>query len=118
MPLAAAVLSLAAFTFLTDMRERYLFPVFPFLLLAAAGWPENPPRPTLLWLYLLLTATWLFNLVTIASFAPAWWTNLVAWQPPYPAHIAVLKGASVLVAAFHTLIFIWLVQYLIGRDRQ
>jgi Gpi18-like mannosyltransferase len=109
LPIAAVFLSLAAFLFLTDMRERYLFPVLPLLL-----WSANQQR-RLLWLYLILTITWLFNLVTIASFAPEFWTNLVAWERPYPTHIAILKGIASVVSAIHLLIFGWLSWFLVRK---
>jgi len=99
---AAVVLSLAAFLFRPDMRERYLFPVLPLLL-----WAANQRR-SLLWLYLLLSATWLFNLVTIASFALAVWTNLIAWERPYPALINILKTVASFVSAIHLAIFVYL----------
>lgn len=109
LPITAVILSLAAFLFLPDMRERYLFPILPLLL-----WAVSQQR-TLLWLYLILTATWLFNLVTIASFAPQWWINLVAWQPPYPAHIGRLKDIAWLVSAVHLMTLFWLVWFLAKR---
>jgi hypothetical protein len=99
LPAAAAVLSMASFLFLPDIRERYLFPVLPLLL-----WAANY-RPGLLRLYVLLTVSWLFNLVTIASFAPQWWTNLVAWERPYPLRISLLKTAAWVVSAVHLAVF-------------
>lgn len=99
LPVAAVLISLAAFLFLPEMRERYLFPILPLLLWAAGQ------RRRLLWLYLILTATWFFNLVTIASFAPDLWTNLVAWQPPYPSRIRLLKDVAWIVSGVHLIIF-------------
>jgi Gpi18-like mannosyltransferase len=107
LPIAAVVLTLTAFLFLTDIRERYLFPVLPLLL-----WGAGQQR-RLLWFYLILTATWLFNLVTIASFAPELWTNLVAWPRPYPTHIALLKTIAWVVSAVHLAIYFWLASFLI-----
>ncbi|MFZ0546300.1 MAG: hypothetical protein WAM60_12725 [Candidatus Promineifilaceae bacterium] len=110
LPVTAVVLTLAAFLFLTDIHERYLFPVLPLLLWAASQ------RRRLLWLYLILTVTWFFNLVTIASFAPDLWTNLVAWKRPYPLHIELLKDAAWVVSAVHLTIFIWLSHFLIAKS--
>lgn len=107
LPITAVVLTLITFLFLTDIRERYLFPVLPLLL-----WGAGRERRHL-WFYLLLTVTWLFNLVTIASFAPELWTNLVAWQRPYPTSIAVLKTIAWIVSAVHLVIYLGLFSFLI-----
>jgi len=60
------------------------------------------------WIYSILTATFLFNLVTIASFNPAWWTNLVAAPADTPL-VVVLKGLSLVAALINTLVLAWLV---------
>jgi len=131
---AAAVLSLGLFMLLTQMHERYMFPVLAFLLLAAGsqvcpsldgveirfpGVPGFPGRwftrkTGLWWAYGVLSLTFLYNLVTIASPVPALWTNLVAPQPDSSLVLA-LRGIAVLVAAANTATLVGLIAWLAGR---
>lgn len=106
--LPAILLSMAPYMLLPGMHERYLLPALPLVLLAAAGWGGEQTHHRLWWVYGLLTLTFYFNLVTVASFAPQWWTNIAAQHPPYPLFIAILKGGALMVSAVHVLIFGWL----------
>lgn len=122
---AAALLSLGLFMLLTQIRERYLFPALPFLLLGASGEETGPSlrehsggrsgrRTGLLWAYGILSLTFFYNLVTIASPVPALWTNLVAPQPDSGLVLA-LRGIAVLVAAANTATLVGLIAWLAGR---
>jgi hypothetical protein len=113
----AALFSMASFMLLPHMRERYLLPALFFVLSGAAGEEEPRLRPKLWCIYGLLTATLLFNLVTISSFAPTLWLNLVVQQPPYAPHIAALKGLSLLAAAVNVGVMVWLT-LLLWRGRE
>ncbi|MCI0394223.1 MAG: hypothetical protein L0332_11825 [Chloroflexi bacterium] len=116
---ATALLALGMFLLLSGVRERYLLPVLPFLLLAAAGW-ERPAAGGRRygWAYVALSLTFFFNLATVASFAPALWTNLVVWQPPYPTLIAILKVFSFLAAAIHVVVLAWLMARWMGEQTE
>lgn len=114
----AALLNLGMFVLLTQGHERYMLSTLPFVLLAAAGWDGRPegslaPRPIglgnpgLWWAYGALSLTFLFNLVTIASFAPTLWINLVVPQPA-TLLVRVLKGLSLVAAAANTVALAWL----------
>lgn len=96
--LPAAALILGLFLFLPYVRERYLFPVLAFLLLAVAT------RPRLWGAYALLSATGLFNLLTVAS---PFGFNLIAATADTPP-IVLLKGLSLLAAAINLGVLGWL----------
>ncbi|MEP7198708.1 MAG: hypothetical protein ABI874_02715 [Chloroflexota bacterium] len=117
---AAALLNMGLFMFLTEVHERYLFPTIAFALLAAVGWDE-PHANTLQrarWLmFALLTLTFLFNLMSIASPAPSLWTNVVATQPPYTTLILILKGLALVVAAINCVVFVGLMVELMRADQ-
>lgn len=101
--LAAALLSLAVYLFLTEAHERFLFPALGFLLLAAADRAGSSRR--LWYAYALLSLTFLFNLISVASFAPELWTNIIAVQPPYSGLIATLKTLALGAAATNLAVF-------------
>jgi hypothetical protein len=98
------------------MRERYLLPALFVVLSGAAGEEEPRLRPKLWCIYGLLTATLLFNLVTISSFAPTLWLNLIVQHSPYAPHIAALKGLSLLAAAINVTVMVWLTLLLQARS--
>jgi|SRR5688572_15564119 len=106
--LAATLLAIAPFVLLPNIHERYLFPALPLLLLCAAISDQPIVRRQLWCCYGLLTFTFCYNIVTVASFAPRLWTNLVALAPPYSAHIAVLKVLALIVAAINVAVLLWL----------
>lgn len=66
------------------------------------------------WAYGVLSLTFLYNLVTIASPVSALWTNLVAPQPDSGLVLA-LRGIAVLVAAANTATLVGLIAWLAGR---
>jgi hypothetical protein len=114
--LAAAVLSLAMYVLLAQVRERYLFPVPALLLLAAAQHTPAPaartrPRlrmPGLWWAYGLLSLTFLFNLLTIAPFTTALGQNLIV-TPAGTPFLVFRQAVALLVAAVHLGILLALV---------
>lgn len=108
--LPSALTAMSLFMLLTNVHERYLFPTLAFLLLAASGSPEFDAiirRRTVLWVYGLLSATFLFNLITIAPFTPLLGTNLVAASVD-STRTLILKGVSLLAAALNTGVSVWL----------
>ncbi|MBI3732987.1 MAG: hypothetical protein HY259_05955, partial [Chloroflexi bacterium] len=121
--MAAAVLSLGMFMLLTQMHERYLFPVIPLLLLSAveqdaesdAAWGAQKPWP-IAWVYLVLSLTFFFNLISTASFVPSLWISIVVPQPLSPL-VVVLKALSFVAAIVNVLVFGWLVRDAIARER-
>lgn len=99
--LAAAALALGMFMLLTQIHERYLFPA---LALVALAWIMVPR----LWLlYLILTVTCFFNLITIAPFTDLLGTNLVAAEPT-TITVMLLKRLAVLVAAVNVGALVWI----------
>ena len=119
--LAGAVLCLAMYVLLAQVRERYLFPVPALLLLAAAqrapgleqpmraGGPSRRLRmPGLWWAYGLISLTFLFNLVTIAPFTTALGQNLIVTPADTP-FLAFRRDVALLVAALNLAILIALV---------
>jgi Gpi18-like mannosyltransferase len=84
---AGAVLALAFFTLTTQMHQRYIVFVYPFLILAAAA------SPRLLWPYLALLVTGTLNIFGTLPFLPALeaWIA-VSWLPTLCAlaHLALL----------------------------
>jgi hypothetical protein len=118
--LAAAVLCLAMYVLLAQVRERYLFPVPALLLLAAADRPPAPERaatagtrprlrmPGLWWAYGLLSLTFLFNLITIAPFTTALGENPIV-TPAGTPFLAFRQAVALLVAAVHVGILMALV---------
>lgn len=110
----AAVLSLGIFTLSTQMHERHMFPALPFVLLAAArcidrssagpdriGTWSQTSAPW--WDYGLLSATFFFNLYTIAPVAPALYGNLVAATADTPL-LKTLKVLSLVAAGLNTIV--------------
>ena len=114
--LPAALLGLGLFMLLTEIHERYLFPVLPFLLLAAIrgegqagrGWNRG-----LVLVYGLLSLTFLFNLVTIAPPPGTLGINLVE-AGAETGFLAALKGLALVTAGVHLGVMLWLV-WLIAR---
>jgi Gpi18-like mannosyltransferase len=119
--LAAAVLCLAMYVLLAQVRERYLFPVPALLLLAAAQRAPSPAAatreggrgrrrrmPGLWWAYGLISLTFLFNLVTIAPFTTALGPNLIVTPADTP-FLAFRWEVALLVAALNLCILIALV---------
>jgi hypothetical protein len=100
------------------MHERYLFPALPLLLLCAETSDHPVVRRQLWCCYGLLTFTFCYNIVTVASFAPRLWTNLLALSPPYPAHIAVLKVVALMVAALNVAVLLWLGRVFLLHSRR
>ena len=114
--LAAGALTLGMFMLLTQMHERHMLPALPFVLLAAAGYSHrrldvhrrsvalllSPPG---WWDYAVLSLTFFFNVVTIASFAPAFVTNLVA-ADAVSTRVQLLKGAALVAAALNTIVLV------------
>ena len=72
--------------------------------------PGGPPL-TYREIGIVLSVTFLFNLVTIAPFTPTLGTNLVAAQPD-SARVIVLKGISLLTAVVNIVVLTGLVAYL------
>lgn len=112
---AAAALALGMFTLLTQMHERHMFPALPFLLLAAASHPLRPKgarrglsalwRPEIGWWdYGILSFTFFFNLVTIASFMPSVVTNLIAAEDAVSLRLQVFRAVSLVVAALNLVV--------------
>lgn len=116
----AAVLSMGLFMLLTEIHERYMFPVLAFLLMSTAehqftGLEAISWRRHLRWVYGVLSLTFLFNLVTIAVPTPILGTSLVTIQPPYTVGESVLKGLALLAAVVNMLALAWLILNLV-RD--
>ena len=111
--LAAVLLNFGMFMMLPQMYERYMFATIVFLLLSAASWSyprtDAPAgrRPGLWWVYGVLSATFLINLIISSRFAPVPQTNrLTIWQPTLTN--AVLQGSALLAALTNTVVFCWL----------
>ncbi len=108
--LPAALLGMGLFMLLTEIHERYLFPVLVFLLLAAIrgegqaarGWNRR-----LVLVYGLLSVTFLFNLVTIAPPPGTLGINLVEVGAE-TGFVAALKGLALVVAGVHLGVMLWL----------
>jgi Gpi18-like mannosyltransferase len=100
--LTAAALVLGLYMLLTQMHERYMFPVLAMLALASVSQPR-------LWLlYAVLSLSFFFNLVTIAPFTPLLGDNLVATQVPSPTGV-FLKTVALVCAAINVLALIAIV---------
>lgn len=92
--LPAAALSLGLFMLPTQIHERFMFPVLALLAVASATAPR-------LWLaYGVLSATFFFNLITVAPFTDLLGTNLVAADAS-SINIVILKFLSILTAAIN-----------------
>lgn len=113
--LAAAASSTSLFLFLPAAHERFLFPSLAFVLLAAVR--REHSAYVLRSVYALLSFNLLFNLMTITSFAPTLWTNLVAMQPPHSGLILTLKALALAVAAANILVFGLFVRALLQPNR-
>ncbi len=111
--LAAGVLCLGYFMLLPQVHERYLFPALPFLLLAAAQSDGSAGQRGLWWAFAALSATFLFNLVTIASPLPSLWVNLIAPQPATPL-VEALRALTLVAAAVNLAVLVGLVVALAG----
>jgi Gpi18-like mannosyltransferase len=106
--LSAALYCLAFFVLMVGVRERYLFPVQALLLLAQAEAGESETDRRNLWiLYVVLSVTSLFNLVTVASFNHQWWINILAAQPETP-FVRALRIIGLAAAAVNTIVTVWL----------
>lgn len=117
----AGLLFLGMATLLAGVHERWFLAAVPLLLLAATGWPRSSIVPAYGVAYVILSATFFFNLLMVASPAPDLWTNLFAWRPPYPPLIALLKQLSFVAAAANVAVLAWIsIRWLIrpepGRD--
>ncbi len=99
--LGAAALSLGLFVLPTQIHERYMFSTLA-LLLVAMGLDSR------LWIaFAILSATFFFNLITIAPFTPRLGINLVAVEPT-TIKIIVLKIFSLIAAALNLIILLWM----------
>jgi hypothetical protein len=94
--LAAACLALGLFVVATRMHERHGFAVLPLLLLAAAD-ERGSARTWLLGAYAVVSATFAFNLVTIAPFTDALGINLIV--APESPRTAFLRAIALLASA-------------------
>ena len=110
--LPAVLLALAPFVLLPDMHERYLLPALPLLLWCVSSSHDATVRRQLWWCYGLLTVTFFYNVVTVGSFAPQLWGNLIALSPPYARHIVLLKAIAVAAAAINVAVLVWLTRLL------
>ncbi len=93
---SAAVFCLGLFLLLTDVHERYWFPTLALMLLAAVL-DEDVDRLGRLFMWLSLT--FLFNLVTISPFTALFGTNLIVESIDSPLILAlkILSPAAVLI---------------------
>ena len=108
--LAAAALSLGVFMLLSEVHERYMFPALAFLLMASV-------QSKRMWLaYGVLSATFLFNLVTVSPFTSLLGTNLVATEPA-TFEDRVLKVLALLCAAVNLGALVWLTSMLGTRPQ-
>jgi Gpi18-like mannosyltransferase len=80
---ASAALALAFFALTTQMHQRYIIFVYPFLLLAAAA------SPRLRWPYLLLALSGTLNIFGTLAFLPPLDTRIAA--SPLPALCALVN---------------------------
>jgi hypothetical protein len=104
--LPAAVLALGLFVLLTEVHERFMFPILALLLLAAGH--AHAARPARLgWVYAALSLTFAFNLVSIAPFSPLPAMNLVAAQGDSPGLFA-LRALALGCAALNVALLAWL----------
>jgi len=88
--LPAAICTLAAFGWLTDVHERYLLAVIPFLALIAGGWEAGRvDRPALV-AFVVINATQTLNLIAVGSFAPSLWVNIFAAVPNGPLAMPIV----------------------------
>lgn len=99
--LASATLALGLFLLLTQIHERYLFPTLALVALAAITVPR------LRVLYVIVTLTFFFNLVTIAPFADWLGTNLVVVEPTTMNEL-LLKRIAIIAAAINVGALLWL----------
>jgi dolichyl-phosphate-mannose-protein mannosyltransferase len=113
--LMGAVLALAFFLFMPDMRERYLFPLPALFMLMLADSAQPFDAHWKFWaIYTGLSLAWLFNLVMIASAAPGLWVNLVVPQPETPG-LPALRVGALLAAGLMLASFVWLARRLAWR---
>jgi Gpi18-like mannosyltransferase len=103
--LPAAILSLGQFVLLTQAHERYLLPVLSLTLLAGA-WTA----------YAVLSSTCLFNLLTVASFAPSIVPNVIAVDAGSPK-LVILKAIALAAAVVNLLVLWWLTAKMRGERR-
>jgi len=99
--LAAALLCLGLYMLPTQIHERYMFPALPFLALACAA------RPRLWIAYAVLSATFFFNLITVAPFTSALGINLIAVEVA-STKVLILKMLSLAAAALNLAVLCWL----------
>jgi Gpi18-like mannosyltransferase len=103
---SAAVLCLGLFMLLTDIHERYLFPTLALLLLAAmlAERAEGLGR-----LFVGLSLTFLFNLITIAPFTPLLGSNLIAASidSPLILMLKILALCAAVINLYILMVLIW-----------
>jgi Gpi18-like mannosyltransferase len=122
--LPAAILNLAMFVLLTQMHERHVFAALAFLLMAAAQYTGDGTvapvwRRGLWWAYGLLSATFLFNLLTISPFTSLLGGNLVAdlLAGDESTRVLALRWVSVAAALLNIGLLAWLVLTLaVGRE--
>jgi len=113
--LGAAVLSLAPFVLLVAMRERYLLAAIPFFLLVAAGWGGRRADRAGVLAFVAISASQLFNLLAVASFAPNLWLNVFATeQGPLTLPICYLGYG---VALVNLVVLGWGVLWLLRAQR-
>jgi len=91
--LAAACLALGLYVLATEIHERFMFPALALLLVAAAE------IPALLAPYAVLSATFAYNLVTIAPFASWLGINLIV--APDSPRTSWLRGLAIAAAALN-----------------
>lgn len=113
--IAAGLLFLLFFMLPTDVHERYLLPVLPFLLLAA--YTKRLQLPFLA-LYLFISLAFCFNLLTVASPAGLFGGNLIVnIATNRSPGVILLHRLALLVATFYLLVTIGLALFLIGRRK-
>jgi hypothetical protein len=112
--LPATILAMAPFMLLAGMRERYLLPALPFLLLLAADW-DDVPHITGTWLgFAALTTTQTINLLAIAPPDASLWSGLFLDQTAGPLARAV-EVLTLAAAAANSLLLAWLLAALARR---
>lgn len=92
MLLGAVASGMAFFLFPTEMHERYLYPIFPFLAMLAV----REPRRYGAW-YALLSLAFLGNLLLVQPFLGAWEHTFMPRGPLMYAILAVFLGGFMAV---------------------
>lgn len=87
------LVSFSSFVFMTNMHERYLYPVFPYLTVLIFLFPKTG------WTYLFLSLVFLLNLYHL------WYVPSIFWLKPAYAPLFIKALSSINILLFFALVF-------------